>query len=34
VKLEEFNEQLETLNAEALTLEERIAANVAGLLGT
>jgi type I restriction enzyme M protein len=34
VRLEELNEQLETLNAEALRLENRIAASVAGLLET
>jgi type I restriction enzyme M protein len=31
-RLEELNEELETLNAEALELEERIAENVASLL--
>jgi type I restriction enzyme M protein len=34
VRLEELNEELETLNAEAKELEERIAENVAGLLFT
>ena len=33
VRLEELNEELEKLNAEAATLQERIAANVAELLG-
>ena len=33
VRLEELNEELEQLNAEAGTLQERIAANVAELLG-
>ena len=33
VRLEELNEELETLNAEARELEERIAENVAVLLG-
>jgi len=32
VRLEELNEELETLNAEARELEELIAENVAGLL--
>ena len=32
VRLEELNEELETLNAEARELEERIAENVAQLL--
>jgi type I restriction enzyme M protein len=32
-KLEELNEELETLNAEARELEERIAENVSFLLG-
>ena len=32
-RLEELNEELETLNAEARELEEKIAENVAGLLG-
>ena len=32
VRLEELNEELETLNAEAHALEEQIAENVAGLL--
>ena len=31
-RLEELNEELETLNAEARELEERIAENIAGLL--
>ena len=31
-RLEELNEELEVLNAEARELEERIAENVAGLL--
>ncbi len=34
VRLEELNEELETLNAEARTLEDRIAENVSVLLGT
>ena len=33
-RLEELNEELETLNTEARALEERIAANVAKLLET
>jgi type I restriction enzyme M protein len=33
-RLEELNEELETLNAEARELEERIAENVAALLET
>ena len=33
VRLEELNEELEKLNAEAAALQERIAANVAELLG-
>jgi type I restriction enzyme M protein len=33
VRLEELNEELVTLNAEARELEERISANVLGLLG-
>jgi len=33
VQLEELNEELEKLNLEAAALQERIAANVAGLLG-
>jgi type I restriction enzyme M protein len=33
VRLEELNEELEKLNAEALILQKRIAVNVAGLLG-
>ena len=33
VRLEELNEELEKLNAEAAVLQERIAANVAELLG-
>ena len=33
VRLEELNEELEKLNAEAARLQERIAANVAELLG-
>lgn len=33
-KLEEFNEELETLNAEARELEDRIAENVARILET
>ena len=33
IRLEELNEKLEKLNAEAATLQERIAANVAELLG-
>jgi type I restriction enzyme M protein len=33
VRLEELNEELEKLNGEAAVLQERIAANVAGLLG-
>jgi type I restriction enzyme M protein len=32
-RLEELNEELETLNAEARELEERIAENVADLIG-
>ena len=32
-RLEELNEELETLNAEARELEERIAENVASILG-
>jgi type I restriction enzyme M protein len=32
VRLEELNEELETLNVEARELEERIAENVAALL--
>jgi type I restriction enzyme M protein len=32
VRLEELNEELETLNAEARELEERIAENVSGLM--
>lgn len=34
VRLEELNEELETLNVEAKELEERIAENVASLLET
>ena len=33
VRLEELNEELEKLNGEAAVLQERIAANVAELLG-
>lgn len=32
-RIEELNEELETLNAEAAVLQGRIAANVAGLIG-